>query len=118
MLAEQLKQLVIDALEDHKAVGISCLDVKDISSVTDYMIVASGASRRHVNSIAENVIQKVKKEGLLPLGTEGQDASEWVLVDLGDVIVNVMMPDTRAFYDLEKLWQEMPQLAQDQETQQ
>lgn len=104
MQADQLKDIVIDALEDVKAVNIQCLDVRDRSNVTDYMIIASGTSRRHVNSVAENVVTKVKEQGVLPLGQEGQDASEWILVDLGDVVVNVMMPDTRLFYDLEKLW--------------
>ncbi len=104
MQAEQLKDFVIDALEDGKAINIQCMDVKELSNVTDYMIVASGTSRRHVKSVAENVVTKVKEAGMLPIGQEGQDAAEWILVDLGDVVVNVMMPDTRLFYDLEKLW--------------
>lgn len=104
MQAKQLKKLVIDALEDAKAQNIECIDVRKRSNVTDYMVIASGTSRRHVNSVAENLVIKVKEQGILPLGKEGQDASEWILVDLGDVVVNVMMPDTRDFYDLEKLW--------------
>jgi len=104
MQVNQLKDLVMDALEDAKALNIQCLDVRDRSNVTDYMIVASGTSRRHVSSVAENVVVKVKEKGVLPLGKEGQDVSEWVLVDLGDVVVHVMMPETRLFYDLERLW--------------
>lgn len=116
MQADQLKDIVIDALEDGKALNIQCLDVRDRSNVTDYMLIASGTSRRHVNSVAENVVMKVKEQGLLPLGLEGQDAAEWILVDLGDVVVNVMMPDTRLFYDLEKLWTLPDQTQMDQGT--
>jgi len=105
MQVEELKSLVIDALEDRKAVNITTLDVREFSSVADYMVVAEGTSRRHVASVADHLVYKVKQAGLLPIGVEGQDSAEWVLVDLGDVIVHVMMPDTRAYYDLEKLWQ-------------
>lgn len=117
MQVERLKELVIDALEDGKALNIQCLDVKDRSNVTDYMVVASGTSRRHVNSVAENVVMKAKERGIRPLGREGQDASEWILVDLGDVVVHVMMPETRLFYDLERLWSlpEQPEMEQGQE---
>ena len=104
MEINELKALVNDALEDLKAVDIVNLNVRELSNVTDYMVVASGTSRRHVASLAENVITRVKKQGVMPLGSEGQEQSEWVLVDLGDVVVNIMMPDTRLFYDLEKLW--------------
>jgi len=112
MQSEQIKTLVIDALEDRKAVDIQTLEVKDSSSITDFMIIASGTSRRHVGSVADNLVQKIKENGMLPLGVEGQDAGEWVLVDLGDVIVHIMMPDTRAFYDLEKLWRPLPEQEQ------
>ena len=105
---QTLKDIVIDALEDMKAKDIVTLDVKPLTSVADLMIVASGTSNRHVKSIAENVREKVKHKGLQPLGIEGEDASEWVLVDLGDIIVHIMLPDTRRFYDLEKLWSMSP----------
>lgn len=113
MQGEQIVEIVIDALEDMKAVDVKTMDVKDVSNVTDYMIIASGTSRRHVKSIADNVLVKLKENHLQPKGTEGADASEWVLVDLGDVVVHVMMPDTRDFYDLEKLWHPMPEESQD-----
>ena len=104
MQTDKLIELVYQALEDMKAKEIVTLDVRERSSVTDYMIIASGTSKRHVGSVAEDVVVKVKAAGLLPMGTEGQGVSDWILVDLGDVVVHVMMPDARAFYDLERLW--------------
>ncbi len=104
MQTEQTIALVQNALEDMKAKEIVVLDVQGRSTVTDYMIIASGTSRRHVLSVAEEVVIQVKQAGLMPLGTEGQEAGDWVLVDLGDVVVHVMMPDARSFYDLERLW--------------
>ncbi len=109
MQTEQMKKLVIQAMEDLKAVDIRSLDISELSTVADYMVIASGTSRRHVNAIADNVVMKIKENGMLPLGIEGEQESDWVLVDLGDIIVNVMMPDTRVFYDLEKLWQPIPE---------
>ncbi|KEQ19287.1 ribosome silencing factor [Endozoicomonas numazuensis] len=105
MQSEQLKQLVIDAIEEMKGNDITCLDVSELTSVTDYMIIASGTSNRHVKSVADNVIEKCKQSGARPLGMEGQEKSEWVLVDIGDVVLHVMLPATRAFYDLERLWE-------------
>jgi ribosome-associated protein len=105
---QTLKDIVINALEDMKAKDITVLDVKPLTSVADLMIVASGTSNRHVKSIADNVREKVKQAGIMPLGMEGEDAAEWVLVDLSDIIVHVMLPDTRRFYDMEKLWSMSP----------
>jgi len=113
MQGEKIVELVVDALEDMKAVDIKTIDVKGQSNVTDFMIIASGTSRRHVKAAAENVLMKLKENGQQPKGTEGSDAAEWVLVDVGDVVVHVMMPDTRDFYDLEKLWQPLPDDQQD-----
>lgn len=104
MQVNAIRDIAINALEDSKALDIKCIDVKDQSNVTDYMIIASGTSRRHVRSMADNLAVNVKKSGLMLLGTEGEEEAEWILVDLGDVLVHVMMPDTRTFYDLEKLW--------------
>ncbi|MGB3620910.1 ribosome silencing factor [Ketobacter sp. MCCC 1A13808] len=105
---QTLKDIAINALDDMKAKDIVILDVKPLTSIADIMIVASGTSNRHVKSIAENVREKVKHAGLTPIGIEGEEAAEWVLVDLGDIIVHIMLPDTRRFYDLEKLWSMSP----------
>lgn len=99
-----LEKIVLDALEDLKAVDVVNLDVKDITVITDNMIIASGTSSRHVKSLANNVIEKAKENKFRPLGIEGEDQGEWVLVDLGDIIVHIMMPQIREFYQLEKLW--------------
>jgi ribosome-associated protein len=99
-----LKTLVIDALDDLKAVNTVTLDVTDLTDVTDYLVITSGTSNRHVKSLANNVVVEAKKAGLPPLGVEGDDVGEWVLVDFGDVVVHVMLPATRDFYDLERLW--------------
>ncbi|MBB1485514.1 ribosome silencing factor [Oceanospirillum sediminis] len=109
MQTEQLKQLVIDSLEEMKGNDITVLDVSGSTSVTDFMIIASGTSNRHVSSLANNVVENVKDNGVRPLGVEGQAGSEWVLVDLGDVVVHVMQPATRQFYDLERLWSDLPE---------
>ena len=101
---EQLKDWVIAALEDLKAQDIQVLDVRGMTSITDLMIVASGTSDRHIKALADNVVESVKKRGVQPIGVEGETSREWVLVDLGDVILHVMHPQTRAFYNLEKLW--------------
>ncbi len=105
MATDELKKRVIDALEDLKAEHIVELDVRDKTDVTDYLIVASGTSSRHVRAIAENVVQEAKQAGHAPLGVEGENDGEWVLVDLADIVVHVMQPKVRKFYDLESLWQ-------------
>lgn len=101
---EQMKQLALTALEDLKAQDVQVMDVRGMTSITDVMIVASGTSDRHVKALADSVVEAVKKHGVEPIGVEGEGSREWVLVDLGDVIVHVMHPQTRAFYNLEKLW--------------
>jgi len=103
--ADALRRAVMTALEDLKAEDIVEMDVHDKTSVTDYVVIASGTSNRHVKSIADNVVTEAKQAGYRPLGVEGEDEAEWVLVDLGDVVVHVMQPKVRNFYDLESLWQ-------------
>ncbi|WOJ97938.1 ribosome silencing factor [Congregibacter brevis] len=96
--------LVAEALEDLKGVNPVTLDVRELSNVMDYLVICSGTSSRHVKSLADNVSRTAKAAGHMPMGVEGEDAGEWVLVDLGDVVVHVMQPATRDFYDLERLW--------------
>jgi ribosome silencing factor RsfS/YbeB/iojap len=102
--AEQLRQLVLDALDDLKAKDVTEVDVRGKSGVTDLLVIASGTSSRHVKSIADEVVKQAKHAGNPPIGVEGQREAEWVLVDLGDVIVHLMLPRTREFYGLERLW--------------
>ena len=104
MQADQLTRLVLDALEERKGEDIVVLDVRKLTEITDYMIVACGRSRRQVTALAEEVIVKAKRAGRPPMGVEGLDRGEWVLIDLLDAVVHVMQPETRDFYQLEKLW--------------
>jgi len=104
MEPEELKQIVLNALEDMKAQDIKSLDVRGKTSITDIMIFASGTSDRHVKSIAESVAFQAKQAGQAPLGTEGTLEGEWALVDLNGVVVHVMQPKVRDFYQLERLW--------------
>ncbi len=95
---------VTEALDDLKAQDTVVLDVTSMSEVMDTLIISSGTSSRHVKSLAMNVIDELKKQDIRPIGTEGMEAADWVLVDYGTVVVHVMLPQTRLFYDLEKLW--------------
>ncbi len=104
MNSEQLKKLVVDALEDRKGVDVKILDVRGKSSFTDILVIAGGNSSRQVKALADSVVEMAKANGIQPLGVEGQTESSWVLVDLGDVVVHIMLPETRDFYNLEKLW--------------
>ena len=104
MKSEALKDLVVAALEDLKAVNIRVLNVSSMTGVTDFMIVAGGTSSRHVRSLVDAVAVSVKQHGVTPLGIEGEQHAQWGLVDLGDVVVHVMLPEVRDFYQLEKLW--------------
>jgi ribosome-associated protein len=99
-----LQQTVTAALDDMKAVNVKVLDVRGLTDIADTMVIASGNSDRHVRSIADNVARKAKEAGFRPLGTEGARDGEWVLVDLTDILVHVMLPRVREFYGLERLW--------------
>lgn len=104
MTSTALCGIAVGALEDLKAMELRVIDVRANSVITDFVVIASGTSDRHVKSLAGSVQRKAKGAGVTPLGTEGEQAGEWVLVDLRDVIVHVMLPRSRAFYQLEKLW--------------
>lgn len=104
MQADELQKRIQELLDDAKAQNIVVLDVRKISTIADYMIVATGTSTRHVAAVADRLIDELKKDGVRAWGTEGQETGEWVLVDFGDVIVHIMQAETRDFYQLEKLW--------------
>ena len=101
---EQIVKVVMDAIEDVKGRDIRTIDVTGKSSISDTLIIASGNTARQVKAIADNIVEKVKHAGVQPLGVEGEQHAEWVLVDLGDIVVHVMQPSIRDFYNLEKLW--------------
>jgi len=108
-ISEQILTVALDALADIKAVNVLRLDVRSLTGIADYMIIASGTSSRHVKALADNVVVKSKEAGFKPLGVEGERDSDWILVDLAGVIVHVMLPATRSFYDLERLWSRAPE---------
>ncbi|HEX6259941.1 MAG TPA: ribosome silencing factor [Woeseiaceae bacterium] len=108
MNSEQLSDLAVEALEEVKAKDIVRLDVRNLTTVTDFMIVASGTSNRHVKALADAVADKAREAGHRPIGVEGAEGSEWILLDLQDTLVHVMLPRVREFYNLEKLWSLAP----------
>lgn len=104
-------QVVHDALLDVKAKDIIEFDVSSISNVSDAVVIASGTSTRHVKALADNVAEEAKKAGFRPIGVEGERDAEWILIDLSFVVVHVMLPTTRKFYDLESLWRPSEQFS-------
>ena len=104
----ELKDLVTTALEAVKASNVVSLDVRKLTDITDYMVVAGGTSTRHVKALAEHVTDTAKRRGVRPLGVEGENTAEWILVDFGDVVTHLMLPLTRDFYALERLWSTPP----------
>ncbi len=106
MKPEQIKDQVVDALEEIKGVDIRVIDIADISDFADFMVVASGTSDTHVKALARSASDSLRKQGIIPLNEDGADVGEWVLVDFGDVVLHVMRPEVREYYDLEKLWDE------------
>jgi len=102
--SEKCRNIISAALDENKAEDIVAIDVRDKCSFADYMIVASGRGGRHVSALAEYVVKALKKEGFTGMTSEGQDTGEWVLIDTGDVIVHIFRPETRQFYNLEKMW--------------
>ena len=111
VIDSNITDLVVDALDDLKAVDTKIVDVRGLSSVMDFLVIASGNSSRHIKSLADNVVVKAKAAGCPPIGVEGENAADWVLVDLGDVVVHVMQPAARSFYDLERLWSGEPEVS-------
>ena len=101
-----LRQLVCEALEDAKAVDVRALDVRGMTDITDFMIVAGGTSERHLRALAERVRRHLRQHDTRPLGLEGMESAGWVLLDYGDVVVHLMDTPTRRFYDIERLWDE------------
>ena len=102
--AKKTQQWIQDALEDAKTQNIAVLDVRKISDFTDYMVIATGTSNRHVQSSADKVMETLRGHGLRPVGIEGKQLGDWVLIDFGDVVAHIMREQTRDFYNLEKLW--------------
>lgn len=101
---KDLNTIILDAMDDMKAKDVVSLDVTELSDVMDRLVIASGTSNRHVKSVANNLVEEAKHSGFQPIGVEGMETGEWVLVDFGDTVVHVMQPTTRSFYELEKLW--------------
>ena len=114
-LSDELHNLVLSQLDDDQAMEVVSIPLEGKSSVADYMVIASGTSDRHVKSVAQNLVETMKRAGQRPLGVEGDNDGEWVLVDLQDALVHVMLPRVREFYNLEKLWDIPPGMAREQD---
>lgn len=104
MNTDQLSRLIIDILNEHKGFDITEIDIRSLTHMANCMIICSGTSKRHLHALADKIVSQMKDRKIKPLGVEGNTDAEWVLVDMGDIIVHLMLTETRAFYDLEKLW--------------
>ena len=116
MKAVELRDQLIGALEVLKGQNIVSIDVADLTTITDFMVIVSGRSNRHVKALVDEVIEAARECGEQPLGVEGRETNEWVLLDVGDVVVHIMQKDARAFYDLERFWSNIPLESQETET--
>lgn len=114
MKPEEILDLAVKELDEMKGIDIVTMDVRTLTSITDYMVICSGRSTRHVKALAENLATKAKQMKVSVVRTEGDQESEWVLVDLGDVVIHVMLPTARAFYSLEDLWEPVKELRDQQ----
>ena len=103
-MSENLKKIIIGALEDIKAVAVVTIAVSSLTDVMDTMIIASGTSHRQIKALANNVLSDAKNAGFSPIGIEGENSGEWILIDFGDIVTNIMLPSSRKFYDLDRLW--------------
>ncbi|EAR21885.1 ribosome silencing factor [Nitrococcus mobilis] len=101
---DEVRRIIQTALEDIKAENVVVLDVRRRTSITDFMVFASGTSRRHVKSIADRILEAAKRNAIHALGVEGEESAEWILIDLGDVVIHVMQLSAREFYRLEHMW--------------
>ena len=110
MKSEELRDLALTTLDDSKGVDVVSIDVRTLTNITDYMIICTGRSTRHIKSLADNVAISAKKQKASVVRTEGTAESEWMLVDLGDVVVHIMLATTRTFYRLEDLWEPLKEL--------
>ena len=108
-MSENLKKIIIAALEDIKAVDVVTIAVSSLTDVMDTMIIASGNSHRQVKALANNVLSEAKNAGFSPIGIEGENSGEWILIDFGDIVTNIMLPSSRKFYDLDRLWLVRPE---------
>ncbi len=104
MTDKNLTECIVDALEDVKGINITSIDVTGVTDVADRMVIATGTSRRQVKALADRVLEKARDAGFRAIGVEGQDVADWILIDFAEVVVHVMLPDAREFYDLERLW--------------